>query len=136
MRRPTSPNSCGFGASNPVPCWWLRSAAQAPTERLVCGCLGGSFTLCARTSLELSGCSRALCFGRPWHSPMGRLVPRGRALPPRGRAIGDAMHPFSVPPRSRRPSAGGVSYEKKRESIGVFCAFRRALCVCAFPAVT
>ena len=91
LRRRTLRKRCGFGASDRVRGRWLRSAAQTPTERLVCGDRGGSFTLSARTGIELSVCSRALCFGRLWHSSVGRVVQRGCLERRCRRAIGDAI---------------------------------------------
>ena len=53
-------NSCGRVTSNGVSDRWLSSAARTPTDRYVCGARSGSFTLSARTTHELSRCSRAL----------------------------------------------------------------------------
>ena len=91
LRRPTPRKRCGFGASDRIRDRWLRSAAQTPTERLVCGDRGGSFMLSARTGIELSVCSRALCFGRLWHSSVGRVVQHGCPERRCRRAIGDAI---------------------------------------------
>ena len=124
LRRPTPRKRCGFGASDRIRDRWLRSAAQTPTERLVCGDRGGSFMLSARTGIELSVCSRALCFGRLWHSSVGRVVQRGCPERRCGRAIGDAI--------LFRCGRDLLAF-RYQKSLSAFASIARAsaLCVCA-----
>ena len=70
---------------------WPCSAAVSPTDRSISVCLGASFTLCVHTGLQLSGCSRELCFRRLWHSTMDGMTQRVCQEPRRCRMIRDAI---------------------------------------------
>ena len=70
---------------------WPCSAAVSPTEVSFSVCLGASFTLCVHTGLQLSGCLRALCFRRLWHSIMDSMTRRFCSEPLRRRTISDAI---------------------------------------------
>ena len=91
VRWPRLPKDGGRVVSDHVRGRWPCSAAMTPTERCLCGCLGASFTLCVHTGLQLSGCLRALCFRRLWHSIMDSMTRRVCSEARRRRTINDAI---------------------------------------------